>query len=106
MHQLWQNIQQDYQSHNNQAQLARDLSNLLRRFTRHHLNNPEAAGFSGDRWIAFLNRDLPEPVFNNLSEALNSSLYQQQAHYQTEALLQAVHQFLKRHCLQPNRRRT
>ena len=105
MHQLWLNIQQDYQAHKNQAQLARDLSNLLRRFTRHELNNPEAAGLSGEDWIAFLNRDLPEPVFDELSETLNTGLYQPQATVQTEPLLQAVHQFLRHHCLRPNRGR-
>lgn len=104
IHQLWLSIQQDFQSHGDAAQLARDLSNLLRRFTRHELNNPEAAGLAGDQWIAFLNNDLPEPVFEPLAKTLNSGLYQPQYEYATEPLLQAVHQFLRHHCLQTNRR--
>lgn len=104
--QLWMNIQHDYQSHGDKAQLARDLSDLLRRFTRHQLHKPEAAGLSGKSWIAFLNQDLPEPVFDVFSDTLTTGLYQQHTSYQAEALLQAVHQFLRLHCLQPGRRHT
>lgn len=103
MRQLWHNIQQDHQSHGDDSKLARDLSNLLRRFVRHQLKNPQAAGLSGEQWVVFLNKGLKEPVFDQFSNTLNSGLYQQQHDYQTQALLQAVHQFLKHHCLQPKR---
>jgi hypothetical protein len=106
MRQLLLSIQQDYQSHGNEGQFTRDLSNLLRRFTRHQLNNPEAATLSGDPWIAFLNRDLSEPLFDGLTETLNTNLYQQHAHYKTNDLFQAVHQFIRLHCLYPKRRQS
>lgn len=101
MRQLLLTIQQDYQTHGSQDQFTREMSNLLRRFTRHQLKNPEAASLSGEPWIAFLNRDLSEPLFDELAESLTTSQYQQNAHHKTDALFQAAHQFLKQHCLKP-----
>jgi len=103
MRQLLLTIQQDYQTHGHETQLVRDVSNLLRRFTRHELNKPQAASLLGQPWIDFLNRDLSEPVFDELSSALNTDLYQQQLHLSSEALFRAAHQFLRHHCLHPNR---
>lgn len=96
-------IHKNHQSHGDDVRLARDLSNLLRRFTRHQLNNTVAATLSGQQWIDFLNRDLAEPLFDGLTAALNTAQYQPTAHYQSEALFQAVHQFLQYHCLKNKR---
>ncbi len=109
-HKKWQRmrglllaIQHQHQSHREDVRFVRDVSNLLRRFTRHELNDPAAAGLSGDPWIAFLNLDLSEPVFDGFKKTLNSDLYQPRAEVQTEALFEATHRFLRQHCLHPKR---
>ncbi|GAA4825583.1 hypothetical protein GCM10011365_06050 [Marinicella pacifica] len=96
-------IRQNHQSHGDDVRFARDLSNLLRRFTRYELQDPVAAGLSGQSWIQFLNRDLSEPVFEAFKETLTRDLYRPQAQIETKALFEAVHQFLQQHCLKPSR---
>lgn len=97
--QLWQVTRDNYQHHQDKTRLARELSQLLRRYVRHYQVDSEAVGLTGEAWITYLNRDLKQPVFNTFEDTLSDNLYQRQNDYPAEQLLQAVHDYLRYHSL-------
>ncbi len=96
---IWQTSHDDYQQHQDKTRLARELSQLLRRYVRHHQVNSKAMDLTGEAWITYLNRDLKQPVFNAFEDTLSDNLYQRQNDYPAEQLLQAVHDYLRHHSL-------
>ena len=56
-------IQRDFDQHKNKSQLAKDLSEFLRRVCLSLFPRTDAAGLLGDEWLGFLDQVLDEPEF-------------------------------------------
>ncbi len=57
-------IEADYLQHRNAVVLAKQLSELLRRGMLAYAPRDEVAGLTGERWLEWLDRDLPVPYFH------------------------------------------
>lgn len=94
---LWQVTRDDYQQHQDKTRLARDLSQLLRRYVRHYQADSAAVSLTGKAWVDYLNQDLKQPIFTAFADTLNDNLYRRQNDYSADQLLQAVHDYLHHH---------
>jgi hypothetical protein len=57
-------IEVDYLRHRNAVVLGKQLSELLRRGMLAYAPRDEVAGLTGERWLEWLDRDLPVPYFH------------------------------------------
>jgi hypothetical protein len=57
-------IEADYLQHQDPVIFARQASELLRRAMLAYAPRHEVAGLTGERWLAWLDRDLPVPYFH------------------------------------------
>jgi len=64
-HQALQNIQARHKSHQNDQQLAADLSTLLRRVTLSYSSRDDVASLTDDAWLYFLDRGVAKTKFKN-----------------------------------------
>ena len=55
----------EYQTHGNLVMLGTSLSELLRRTMLAYAPRAEVAGLSGPAWAAWLDQDLPQPLFSD-----------------------------------------
>ena len=58
--------QVEYRTHGNLVMLGTSLSELLRRTMLAYAPRAEVAGLSGAAWAAWLDRDLPQPLFSEV----------------------------------------
>jgi hypothetical protein len=57
-------VEADYLTHRNPVMLGQQLSELLRRGMLAYAPRHEVAGLTGERWLAWLDQDLPVPYFH------------------------------------------
>ncbi|MDH5300403.1 MAG: DUF4381 domain-containing protein [Gammaproteobacteria bacterium] len=98
VHQLAQqeliNIRQAFAQHNNAAQLASDVSTLLRRVCLLYFPREQVAGLQGQAWIDFLNQI--HPVFEaELAQFLLTAPYARQIPQFDLPLLDSTELWLK-----------
>lgn len=67
-------IRREYEQSGDGVRLARDLSALLRRALLAYAPRKDVAGLTGEHWLAWLDRGLDEPVFENGAGRLIGSL--------------------------------
>ena len=67
-------LSREYEQTGDGTRLAKDLSELLRRALLAYAPRKDVAGLTGERWLAWLDRGLDEPVFENGAGRLISSL--------------------------------
>jgi hypothetical protein len=57
-------VETDYLNHRNAVTLGRQVSELMRRAMLAYAPRLEVAGLTGERWLQWLDRDLPVPYFH------------------------------------------
>jgi hypothetical protein len=67
-------IARHYEQNGDSVQLAKELSELLRRALLAYAPRKDVAGLTGERWLAWLDRGLEEPVFASGAGRLIGSL--------------------------------
>ncbi len=60
-----QHVVSDYDEHKNAVEFFGAISELLRRTMLAYAPRLDVAGLAGEEWLAWLDRDLPQPVFVN-----------------------------------------
>ena len=91
-----------YESPTDGAALARELSQLLRRFALVRFPRREVAGLAGKAWLAFLDAHGGDRAFSDgPGRALIEAPYRASAPLQVEALMGLVEGWIKRNREQP-----
>jgi len=79
------------------AELAAELSQLLRRAALCHFPRRDCAGLCGEAWLEFLDHPFPErPFSRGAGRALLEAPYRPEAGIDTQALLELCRRWLKR----------
>jgi len=83
-------INNDYKKHNNKHQLAIEVSELLKRFVRHVLNDSHSTALTGEDWIEYLNDKAGTSVFNAFSNDMTQAQYLPTIEFDVPALMTTV----------------
>ena len=87
-------INTEYKSHQNKHQLAVDVSQLLKRFVRHVLNDSHAVSLTGSAWIEYLNSKARSQVFNDFNMALTQAQYTPNIDFDVPSLMATVKNYI------------
>jgi len=85
-----QQLREDYNKHNNKHTLAIQISDLLKRFVRHILDDSNATALSGEAWLNYLNSRVGGDVFNEFEEELTQAQYRPDLDYDVSKLIAVV----------------
>lgn len=90
-------IEADFARHGDRRQLAADLSALLRRVALSRSDESAVAGLTGERWLEWLDRQAGMDAFTRgAGRVLIEAPYRAEPDYDADALIDTVHQWLKR----------
>lgn len=88
-------IQTNFGKHQNKAQLAKDLSEFLRRVCISLFPRTDTAGLTGHSWLAFLDQALDRPEFTQgCGKVINEAPYQSSPEYDEQQLLSLIENWL------------
>ncbi|WP_066246169.1 DUF4381 domain-containing protein [Beggiatoa leptomitoformis] len=92
-----QQLEQQYQTHQNTQQLVIELSRLLRRACLSYYNRQQVAGLTGEAWLQFLDKPLVnQPFSQGIGRALSEMPYQATANVDAPALITLCREWLKK----------
>jgi hypothetical protein len=69
------NIHEEYKNHQNKHQFAIDIAELLRRFVKYILKDPQATSLTGKDWVVYLNNSSDQPIFSKFERELTQAQY-------------------------------
>jgi len=93
MQQQLLDIQDKFKQHQSKHKLAIDISELLKRFVRHILDDNDATALTGDKWIAYLNTQANGDIFNAFKIPLTQAQYIPTIDYDVPSLIARVKNF-------------
>ena len=90
-------IQQDFVRHGDKSQLAKDISELLRRVCLSLFPRTDTASLTGEAWLSFLDQAFEQPEFTKGSgRVLIEAPYQSSPEYDEKKLLTLIENWINR----------
>lgn len=90
-----ESIRHSFQQNQDKRKLISDLSSLLRRTCLALDKRSEVASITGQEWLSYLDKDMPEPVFSQEhGKILVEGPYRPDSDYDVEQLIQLCEQWL------------
>lgn len=86
-------IQDKFKKHQSKHKLAIDISELLKRFVRHIINDNNATALTGDKWIVYLNNLVDKGIFDDFKIPLTQAQYVPSIDYDVPSLIARVKNF-------------
>jgi len=86
-------LRENYNQHKSKHRLAVEISDLLKRFVRHVLNDSQATALSGKEWINYLNKLSNSEVFTEFKQELTQAQYSPNIDYDVSKLVAQVKNF-------------
>ncbi len=83
-------IRENFKQHQDKHRLAADISDLLKRFVRHVLEDSNATSLTGQDWINYLNSRVKSDVFSRYQTELTQAQYVKNIEFDVPSLLAAV----------------
>ena len=92
----FQQVINDFQKHNNAAQLIQETSKLLRQICMSYTGRESSAQLTGDNWIASLNALTSEDYFSSdVSQLIISAPYQKNIDIDPQILITATQHWIE-----------